>query len=1129
MYYVFLKKKNGTTWHNITDYVLVPITINDLSDGGYDECSFTARFTESFTFFDARENLPPKTEIKISEALDESEQNETNTYWFLSDDSHQTRIRKANELDNMAFEHQIKGVERLKLLEDTFMPNYTITQPKTQYFDAYGISSNARFNINQKISAQNHPYDLTLNQGSLEILNQMNNGDSTITFGYENNKHFVRLNKVDETSFNLNFGLSFSKTARTFYRKSVWWWTEKINIMASEFRNGEWWGDYAYSEFKVITTKEYYNDLDELIKTENKTVDVLYSGGEVKVVDNKITTLPTATKQEITVNVETNSNASYAKVYFRIPYIRVEHNWDGNRALITNINGFDNDSFVKTLIESLQINVVSGNVLDEVVENKQTLLDFLEKALFDYNLNRRDKVSLSNELKTLLSVEAKESEWSGYNFKELVERVLKYRGAIPYLTHDNVLKYIVPINQSRFVDLDETQDTQKTIIDADFYDRVVGNSKNLVSEVDYTTERILIGSTETEFSQFTESNAGFLTSQNIYFIKQGIIYAPNISFTFQRSDGGANIVINSNMGKPYYWDITSRLLERDIYNALPDARFDQRKTATQPSPRATRQLGQGNTIPFTSGSNIVFNLCHRAPTIPTFNATGGVMNGNIAEYAIIETIICLAYEALPVPATQIIDIKPDLEFDSIKNIELELVYCPIFKELTTKYVSNQSERNGLNWEKKLNVSERVISYQDNQEILMREMERKGNSNILITEYHESMSTSIPSASIINDYYYVSSKTMTLNRNVISVDYTLQKNFILQNDDIRLSVEYERYTVPYEYVQREIMVDNHLIFSKGRLTKYDNDIKGCDSDFFATTLFNVPTHAKGNLNGNIYAQLRIKYTENDNQVINYTLMRIAKLESRFSMVLTGKFLDNYSAGNQRLLGTMNTNQYEFTQPYKYTDYAGKIESIDNVIVGFTPQQYDTTFDNTTRLAIYVEAEPESYLINYPIKMFPSARPDNQEVVIITRLFDTSVGENILTSKDAREAVALTHTTYLETEDEYNIKWYSFKPVNLIANLVDYDYKPFGDDLSLDDLDMRILEDASFTISANKLSDTQYEVIVRLFNKTKNNFNKGIVFLNKEGNRYTLCGILRSPDWQYDNETTFNIATTRYGKI
>ena len=94
-----------------------------------------------------------------------------------------------------------------------------------------------------------------------------------------------------------------------------------------------------------------------------------------------------------------------------------------------------------------------------------------------------------------------------------------------------------------------------------------------MSDDDFVTETTLIGSTSTEFSQLRDddNNAGFLFSQDIYFTNNAILYAPDISFTI---DGN---VINTNMDKPYFWDITSRLLEEDIYNALPDVRFDTKK------------------------------------------------------------------------------------------------------------------------------------------------------------------------------------------------------------------------------------------------------------------------------------------------------------------------------------------------------------------------------------------------------------------------------------------------------------------------------------------------------------------------------------------------------------------------
>ena len=98
-----------------------------------------------------------------------------------------------------------------------------------------------------------------------------------------------------------------------------------------------------------------------------------------------------------------------------------------------------------------------------------------------------------------------------------------------------------------------------------------------MSDDDFVTETTLIGSTSTEFSQLRDddNNAGFLFSQDIYFTNNAILYAPDISFTI---DGN---VINTNMDKPYFWDITSRLLEEDIYNALPDVRFDTKRDSVE--------------------------------------------------------------------------------------------------------------------------------------------------------------------------------------------------------------------------------------------------------------------------------------------------------------------------------------------------------------------------------------------------------------------------------------------------------------------------------------------------------------------------------------------------------------------
>lgn len=1127
---ILIKRRDGINWSDITKYVDLPIMINDNKDGTYNSVSFKALFTTSYDYFDVKENLPPKYELKVSMVDDEHLEAEDNTYWFLTDDAHQSRRRiEKNGLESL-YEHQIKGTDRLRLLEDTHLPNYTVTQPKSMYFDPYGVSATGRYTINQGFEQNGNP--LIINQGSLEILGQMNNGDNTIEFSYQDGKHRTILNRIDETSFNIDFTLLHKKTATAFYNQSVLWYKEK-NILYPA--NLEWtgtdWTRAMYNTSRLTFNFDivYYDGNDNVVDSRLEKRDIEYESGEVPYsggqVSGQITGFPElSSMQKLLITIPKNENAKYVIVNISLDNLRIERNFNYSKIKVvapsgfveTNISGFANNDYVKGILEEIKIGVVSSQILSEVTSNKIMLIDLLNKATNDYNANRRNKITISDELSSLLSYEAKEAEYGGYNFKELVERILKTRGAVPHLTHDNILTYKTPLPYSRYLDFNSKQELEKSLVDADFYDKVVGVSKNLVSETDVILERIPIGSIETDFSQFTEESSGFITSQDIYYVKRAILYAPNKTFTFPVV-GGGSISLNTNMGRTFHWDITSRLLEKDTYSALPDARFDQRKTSTQPSPRALHILGQGNTIMFTSGSNVVNRIGHRSPNIPAFNPTAGVVNSNIAEYAVNEMLICLAYEALTIPATEITDINPDWDFDDIKNYVLILEYVPIFKELTTKYISNIPERKGLNWEKKLNIGEKVISFQDNSDILVKEMERKGNNKIITSQNYNDFTESIPTLAIVNDNLYITNKIIQIHNNKTMVDYVMQKNYVLQNEDIRLSVGYDRYLVPYEYTQREIVIENHLIFSRVLDPSYDLDKKGSESDFLIATMFPDEYLEKGDINSFLYALLRLKYIENDQNITKNILMRMAKLESRFSLVLTGKFLDNYSAGNQKYTGL--TSNLEFTQPYKYTDYKGNVSVVDKIEIGYTEIGFEDV-PNQARLVNTLSGPYEGYE-DYDFNLFP----EGERAYLDTKLFNET--SNHLLLKDAREAIALNYISFLTTQDEY-IKWYSYKEVNLVARLIN-DVE-LTDDLDLADIDFVIYESSDFDILVSTIppSLTQREVRFTFSNLTDNDFPNGIVFLNKEGNRYTLCGVIKEPTWTENNRLNFYIASTRYGK-
>ena len=232
--------------------------------------------------------------------------------------------------------------------------------------------------------------------------------------------------------------------------------------------------------------------------------------------------------------------------------------------------------------------------------------------------------------------------------------------------------------------------------------------------------------------------------------------------------------------------------------------------------------------------------------------------------------------------------------------------------------------------------------------------------------------------------------MTIYNNITTVEYIIQENFIIQNEDIRLPVEFERFNVPYEYVEREVMLENHLIFMKEPNDKYINDTPYTRMDFLLTTLFNQGSSLPA-LDGTLYARLGI-----DNS--SY-LMRLAKLETKFTMMISGKFLDNYTAGVQRYEGDSPERMY--TIPFSYTDSAGKFENFNQLAIGFS------SFNAPLRLA-------DNFRNPYDILGFPNANFNNKGTLLDVALINTNA--TFATKKDAREKISLTYTSYLENETE-----------------------------------------------------------------------------------------------------------------
>ena len=124
------------------------------------------------------------------------------------------------------------------------------------------------------------------------------------------------------------------------------------------------------------------------------------------------------------------------------------------------------------------------------------------------------------------------SEWGDFTLRELLIRAFKYVGINPTFNYDREIGYSKTLRVSRYIDLEQSNDKEGQHVSTDYYDKVISTSKNLVSQQDFVREILPLTSIETEFSQLTTENGGFITSNDIYFVSSGIIHTPNLEVVF---------------------------------------------------------------------------------------------------------------------------------------------------------------------------------------------------------------------------------------------------------------------------------------------------------------------------------------------------------------------------------------------------------------------------------------------------------------------------------------------------------------------------------------------------------------------------------------------------------------------
>src|SRR5690554_5378773 len=233
------------------------------------------------------------------------------------------------------------------------------------------------------------------------------------------------------------------------------------------------------------------------------------------------------------------------------------------------------------------------------------------------------------------------------------------------------------------------------------------------------------------------------------------------------------------------------------------------------------------------------------------------------------------------------------------------------------------------------------------------------------------------------------------------------------------------------------------------------------------------------------------------------MRIGKLDTRFTMILSGKFLDNYTAGLQRYVGANENELYSI--PLSYTDGQGKFNLLKDLEIG-----YNNSIE-PLRLK-RVGNEP------YDVKQFPVGKYDDLEVDFNVKLIDLKT--NLMMMKDAREQVSITHTSYLQNETQ-EIKFYRFMPITNLGFMIR--------DVELsDDLTLTNIEYVDFTsdydFEVEEISTGSYKV--KVISNDVADFELGIVFINEFDGQYTLVGALKNPIIN-GNVLEFYVTTTMAG--
>jgi len=1034
-YFLYYKNANLI---EITNWVLQGVAISDNGDGTYDNAALSIEAgIDDIAGLDLSKCILPKSKVLFLNdpnlVVDDINSVVWDYVFIVSKDSFD--LIRYPDID--AYKHDLELVELTAELEGKKLPNLTITQNNSQYYNNTSIvrrlAVNSIIDPVERVPNSNDDGTIQAYNSGFSVINTENITQDSVAYGSDASSIFYTTFKdIDSTVYEVNIKtLSQSRFPCLRNGNSA---IDDFNELNGYFpvvsNNAVNWSQYIQFDetgtFRVAYKVKIYaldsdgnplylltGDQAIITKVVQDTAYIVESGGQRPIWQDGygwyVNGYSTAQTTGISIGISKNLFYPYILLALLNPNnikqikVVVDTLYVPNRAfayapqlqtIYVGTNGRTLNGFINTLQISTTSNPISNvSVIDSAIK---TPLDLVNKALYEVNKYERTPYTLSPRAEYFLSnFSLPELQLEGYTLALLLKKLFKIGGGIPVLGHNGDLYTIdalVPDDNTTNSPLLSKHVGKTGSIDGEDFNAITtANATNIQNDLESAYEESIINSTSLDFAQTTQDNLGFLFTHNIKHLEKAILLFDSgigngSEITISIGDGTNSATYNGNIDGASGWDISSRVFEQEEYNALPDVDF------STIAGRSQNVYGKGNSIYYISGSKAIYGLGHQAPSVPTYNFFAGSQTG-IGNLAIAELLCCLACEKFVstygTTITSITINNNPSNFQTVLCYKLQAVYKQV-ENLNLRLLAPQIDKYYGNAEETKNVSDRTSSVIDTANIMEQENLMRGNDILTISMEYATYDEVLETGVRLPGDYIVTGRQLVLYKNAVKVDYTLHKNFFVLSDEYALDEEYRRYVIPLTYSVREALCKRYfkLSYSPFNANDLDSDNIANINAIWGLFISGIDDNIQ-----EIYNLINVYLDANNPDNIGLQLaLKVRKYVYKNSITFISSTIDNYNAGQQIFDTTQTvgstTAYYRYSLPYKYTNTDGSLYKI-SANVGYNIQ-------------------------NYTPKLYPAIQQNTSLSNVIC------VDNDLFRNKDARESLQLNFTLFLSSFDGDNIK-------------------------------------------------------------------------------------------------------------